>query len=122
MFYLSVLVSVFTTTLIERPKDVDKALLVYLPRHKAYLVISAVVKVAMNQEEFDMTATSVRVPKFRHMQWVNFDGGEGIIQSRKSESGSWTYLIKMTLGPEPSFGRIGVETTVLLSEVELRAA
>jgi hypothetical protein len=69
-----------------------------------------------------MTVMFVGAPKFHHMQSVNFDGGEGIIQSRRSESGSWTYLIKMTIGPEPSLGRIGAEATVLLSEVELRAA
>ncbi len=67
-----------------------------------------------------MAATYMRVPKFRNTQWVSFVGGEGIVRSYKPESGTWTYLIEMVLGPEPDFGRIGAETTILLTEEDLR--
>ncbi|MEA5451584.1 hypothetical protein VB780_23610 [Leptolyngbya sp. CCNP1308] len=60
-------------------------------------------------------------PKFCHAQYVCFLGGEGSIKSFKYESETWTYIVEMTLGPEPDFGRIGGETTVLLNETDLRA-
>jgi hypothetical protein len=69
-----------------------------------------------------MAAINQSVPMFHPMQAVSFVGGEGIIQNYKSEPGGWTYLIAMTLGPEPSFGRVGAEATVLLNEADLRAA
>lgn len=69
-----------------------------------------------------MTAICMRVPKFRHTQRVSFVGGEGIVRSYKSESGSWTYLVEMALGLEPNFGRVGAETMVLLNEADLYAA
>jgi hypothetical protein len=69
-----------------------------------------------------MTAICMKLPKFHRMQWVSFVGGEGFVQSYTFESGSWTYLIEMTLGPEPNFGRVGAETTVVLNEADLRAA
>ncbi len=69
-----------------------------------------------------MTAICMRVPKFRHTQWVSFVGGKGIVRSYKSESGSWTYLVEMALGLEPDFGRVGAETMVLLNEADLCAA
>jgi hypothetical protein len=69
-----------------------------------------------------MTAICMRVPKFHHRQRVSFLGGEGIVRNYTSEFGGWTYLVEMALGQEPDFGRIGVETAVLLNEAELRAA
>jgi hypothetical protein len=69
-----------------------------------------------------MTVVSIRRPEFHPTQWVSFAGGEGIVQSCTSESGSWTYLIKMTMGSEPDFGRLGAETTVVFDEADLRAA
>jgi hypothetical protein len=69
-----------------------------------------------------MTAIGKSVPRFRPTQTVSFVGGEGIIQNCKFEPGGWDYLVEMTLGPEPSFGRVGAEATVLLSEADLRAA
>lgn len=66
-----------------------------------------------------MTATYLRVFKFSRAQWVNFVGGEGIVQSYKPESGSWTYLIEMALELEPDFGRVGAETLVFLNEADL---
>ena len=69
-----------------------------------------------------MTAIYLTVPKFRHTQLVSFVGGEGVVKSYTPDAGSWTYLIEMTLGPEPNFGRVGAETTVMLNEADLRAA
>lgn len=68
-----------------------------------------------------MTTTLVQLPSFRQAQKVMFIGGEGIIQSCKYEAGRWTYLVEMLLGIDPSFGRIGAETVVLLQEVDLYA-
>jgi hypothetical protein len=67
-----------------------------------------------------MTATFIKLPKFRNTQWVSFVGGEGIVRSYKPESGTWTYLIEMALGLEPDFGRVGAETMILLTEADLR--
>jgi hypothetical protein len=69
-----------------------------------------------------MTEVCMTVPKFRHKQQVRFSGGEGIVRNYKSEFGGWTYVVEMTLGLEPDFGRIGAETMVLLTEAELCAA
>lgn len=68
-----------------------------------------------------MATVFVKPPKFCHTQHVRFVGGEGFIKSFKYESETWTYIIEMTLGPEPNFGRIGGETTVLLHETDLHA-
>ncbi|MEH2258396.1 hypothetical protein [Nostoc sp.] len=67
-----------------------------------------------------MTATFMKLPKFRNTQWVSFVGGEGIVRSYTPESGTWTYLIEMVLGLEPEFGRVGAETMILLTEADLR--
>lgn len=69
-----------------------------------------------------MTATLIKEPQFRLTQWVSFIGGEGVVQSYTPDAGSWTYLVAMALGPEPNFGRVGAETTVVLHEADLRAA
>jgi hypothetical protein len=53
---------------------------------------------------------------------VNFLGGEGIVRSSSFEGGTWKYLVEMPQGKEPTFGRVGAETMVLLNERELRAA
>jgi hypothetical protein len=53
---------------------------------------------------------------------VSFLGGEGIVLSSIFECGTWKYLIEMPQGKEPTFGRVGAETMVLLNERELRAA
>lgn len=63
----------------------------------------------------------IRSPKFCHAQHVRFLGGGGSIKSFKHESETWTYIIEMTLGPEPDFGRVGGETTILLNESDLHA-
>ena len=69
-----------------------------------------------------MTEICLTMPKFNHAQWVSFVGGEGVVRSYTPDTGSWTYLIEMTLGSEPSFGRVGAETTVVLHEADLHAA
>jgi hypothetical protein len=53
---------------------------------------------------------------------VSFVGGEGIVRSSSFEDGTWRYLVEMPQGKEPTFGRAGAETMVLLNERELRAA
>jgi hypothetical protein len=55
-------------------------------------------------------------------QKVRFIGGEGIVRSSSFEGGTWRYLVEMPQGKEPTFGRAGAETMVLLNERELRAA
>jgi hypothetical protein len=69
-----------------------------------------------------MATSSCKVNSFHREQQVRFIGGEGVVRNVKFESGTWKYLVEMPLGLEPSFGRIGAETMVLLSETELRAA
>lgn len=63
-----------------------------------------------------------RVHTFNREQKVKFVGGEGIVRNFKFEDEHWLYVVEMPLGREPEFGRIGAETMVLLSEIELRAA
>ena len=53
---------------------------------------------------------------------VSFIGGEGIVRGSNFEGGTWKYLVEMPQGKEPTFGRAGAETMVLLNERELRAA
>lgn len=60
-------------------------------------------------------------PSFYCTQQVNFVGGEGTIVSCKCEAKIWIYTVEMMLGPEPDFGRIGGETSILLSEDDLYA-
>jgi len=45
---------------------------------------------------------------------VCFVGGVGKIRSCRPESGTWTYVVEMELGPEPDMGRVGSETMILL--------
>lgn len=69
-----------------------------------------------------MSDNSPKKSKFDLDRHVRFIGGEGVIKSRKFEHGHWKYAIEMPQGKEPSFGRIGPETIVLLEEKELEAA
>ncbi|MBD2102735.1 hypothetical protein H6F94_17920 [Leptolyngbya sp. FACHB-261] len=66
-----------------------------------------------------MTDSIEKPPKFRQAQTVCFLGGSGTVRACQPESGSWSYLVEMDLGPEPEIGRIGDETTVLLQEVDI---
>jgi len=63
----------------------------------------------------------ISVPVFQQSQLVRFMGGEGIVQRFRFDSGTWIYDIEMELGPEPLFGRVGAETTIVLNEEELCA-
>jgi hypothetical protein len=50
---------------------------------------------------------------------VRFIGGVGKIKSFRSESNTWAYAVEMEMGAEPDFGRIGVQTTILLHEDDI---
>lgn len=58
-------------------------------------------------------------PKFNVNQQVRFAGGTGTIRHYQPDSGTWSYVIEMELGPEPDIGRIGFETTIWLTESEI---
>jgi hypothetical protein len=66
-----------------------------------------------------MTVALLDTPKFCREQAVWFFGGTGVVCNYQHKAGTWTYLIKMDLEPDSAFGRIGAETMVLLSEVDL---
>jgi hypothetical protein len=68
-----------------------------------------------------MTEILMKPPRFYYAQQVFFLGGEGSVKSFKNETEIWIYTIEMMLGPEPDFGRIGGETSILLSEDDLYA-
>ena len=68
-----------------------------------------------------MTVATANAPNFCRNQRVRFIGVEGTVKSYRSEADTWIYLIKMSMGPEPDFGRVGEETTIVLLESELRA-
>lgn len=59
-------------------------------------------------------------PKFSRDQVVCFVGGVGTIRSCQPNSGTWTYVVEMELGPEPDMGRVGNETKILLLEPDIR--
>ncbi|MDZ8140439.1 MAG: hypothetical protein RM049_34970 [Nostoc sp. DedQUE04] len=56
-----------------------------------------------------MNASLLSLPKFHSGQKVEFIGGEGIIKNYRPQSGSW----------EPEIGRVGYETMIWLSEVDI---
>lgn len=62
---------------------------------------------------------SITAPKFRKDQTVEFIGGTGKIKQYHFEICEWIYLVEMKLGLEPSFGRIGCETMILLPEIDI---
>jgi hypothetical protein len=64
-----------------------------------------------------MATTIQAMPKFRKGQQVCFLGGEGIIQNYHPEAGRWFYAVEMA--PEPNFGRIGGEATILMLENDI---
>jgi hypothetical protein len=66
-----------------------------------------------------MNASVLSTPKFRSGQKVEFIGGEGIIKNYRPQSGSWVYLLEMPMGLEPEMGRVGYETMIWLSEVDI---
>ncbi|MDX2213786.1 MAG: hypothetical protein SFY66_10925 [Oculatellaceae cyanobacterium bins.114] len=60
-------------------------------------------------------------PRFCRNQAVRFLGGEGTITGYQPNAGTWTYTVEMPMGPEPSMGRVGHETTITLLESDLEA-
>ena len=75
--------------------------------------------------EIGTEAYSLNFPQerlYQHNRKVSFIGGEGIVRSSNFEGGTWRYLVEMPQGREPTFGRAGAKTMVLLNETELRAA
>ncbi|MBV9386137.1 MAG: hypothetical protein JOZ78_06890 [Chroococcidiopsidaceae cyanobacterium CP_BM_ER_R8_30] len=66
-----------------------------------------------------MAAIITKVPQFRRGEKVRFVGGFCTIKSYQLEADSWIYAVEMAMGPEPTMGRIGYETTVLLDETDL---
>lgn len=70
---------------------------------------------------FMSTKKSNKNRRFNQKQMVSFAGGIGKIISYQPVSNTWTYAVQMDMGPEPPFGRIGFETTIILEETELQA-
>lgn len=68
-----------------------------------------------------MIASVMSVPKFSPNQLVRFIGGEGKVKGLHADSGYWSYTVEMEMGAEPEMGRVGYETTILLSEADLDA-
>lgn len=66
-----------------------------------------------------MAATVTTMTQFRKGQKVSFIGGSGTVKNYLSEFSNWFYLVEMEMGPEPEMGRIGYETTILLSQTDL---
>lgn len=65
------------------------------------------------------TSAIASEPRFNTNQTVCFVGGVGRILSYQPEYNTWTYAIEMQMGPEPSMGRIGAETRILLHEADI---
>ncbi|HIK17030.1 MAG TPA: hypothetical protein IGS53_17325 [Leptolyngbyaceae cyanobacterium M33_DOE_097] len=68
-----------------------------------------------------MYLSVIHLPRFHKGQNVCFIGGEGTVQGYEFKEGAWLYQVKMEMGPEPVFGRVGYETTIVLAEAELKA-
>ncbi|MFN6561278.1 MAG: hypothetical protein RMY28_016000 [Nostoc sp. ChiSLP01] len=66
-----------------------------------------------------MNPSVLSIPKFRSGQKVAFLGGEGVIKNYRPQSGSWVYLLEMPMGLKPEMGRVGYETMIWLSEVDI---
>jgi hypothetical protein len=66
-----------------------------------------------------MSTSSIIAPTFSRNKVVEFMGGIGNVKHCYFELGGWIYLVEMEMGPEPEFGRIGCETAIFLSEVDI---
>ncbi|MGV0107469.1 DUF4926 domain-containing protein [Nostoc sp. DSM 114160] len=66
-----------------------------------------------------MRVNSLTKPMFHKGQTIRFVGGTGIIRDYQFQSGTWNYLVEMEMEPELEVGRIGYETTIWLSEVDI---
>lgn len=67
-----------------------------------------------------MAVNAIATPRFNQNQLVCFIGGVGKILSYKPDSGTWAYAVEMEMGPEPSMGRVGAETRLLLLEADIQ--
>mgnify|MGYP001803241640 FL=1 len=67
-----------------------------------------------------MSINCLKKPKFYRQEEVSFIGGTGKIKSLQKEAGTWIYIVEMSMGSEPDFGRLGAETTVVLEEQDIR--
>jgi hypothetical protein len=70
-------------------------------------------------EHQTMRVNSVAKPMFHKGQTVRFVGGTGIIRDSQLQSEAWNYLVEMEMEPELEVGRIGYETMIWLSEVDI---
>jgi hypothetical protein len=68
-------------------------------------------------EHQTMRVNSVTKPMFHKGQTIRFVGGTGIIRDYQLQSRTWNYLVEME--PELEVGRIGYETMIWLSEVDI---
>ncbi len=68
-----------------------------------------------------MTINVLALPRFLKSQVVCFVGGVGTVKSYQPDSNTWSYAIEMDMGPEPDFGRVGSETTILLLEADVQS-
>lgn len=68
-----------------------------------------------------MAGNLMASPLFSQNQIVQFIGGQGIVKSCQAGANAWNYLIEMAMGPEPPMGRIGYETTILLTEADIQS-
>lgn len=68
-----------------------------------------------------MKTSAIAQPRYAKNQFVSFLGGVGTIRNYGPDSNTWKYAVEMEMGPEPIFGRIGGETTILLHESDIQA-
>jgi hypothetical protein len=66
-----------------------------------------------------MRVNSITKPMFHKGQTIHFVGGTGIIRDYQFQSGAWNYLVEMEMEPELEVDRIGYETMIWLSEVDI---
>ncbi len=69
-----------------------------------------------------MALMTLAKPRYGKEQRVGFVGGAGTIKNYQPETGTWAYLIEMDMGSEPSMGRVGSETRILLLESDINHA
>lgn len=69
-----------------------------------------------------MRVNSVAKPMFHKGQTIRFVGGTGIIRDYQLQSGTWNYLVEMEMEPESEVGRVGYETMIWLSEVDIASS
>lgn len=61
-------------------------------------------------------------PKYNKRQQVYFVGGTGKVLHYRPDAGKWSYIVEMEMGSEPSMGRVGAETRLILDEADLQEA